>query len=210
TLFVQQNPAVIDQGVFHNDVIAVSNQQVLFCHEEAFVNQPALLEQLAERVPGFTAIVVPRARVSVSDAVATYLFNSQLLQHPDGGMRLILPEEARQHPGVWAYLTELAESGGPIRELTVFDLRESMCNGGGPACLRLRVVLTAEEQRAVNPAVMMNEQLFTQLSQWAERHYRDYLTQADLADPALLQEGRDALDALTQLLKLGSVYAFQR
>jgi len=210
TLFAQQHPAVIDQGVFHNDVIAVSNQQVLFCHEDAFVDQPALLEQLAERVPGFTAIVVPRARVSVSDAVATYLFNSQLLQHPDGGMRLVLPEESRQHPGVWRYLTELAESGGPIRELTVFDLRESMCNGGGPACLRLRVVLTPAEQRAVNPAVMMNDTLFSQLSEWVERHYRDYLTQADLADPALLQEGRCALDELTQLLRLGSVYAFQR
>lgn len=210
TLFAQQNPAVIDQGVFHNDVIAVSNQQVFFCHEEAFVDQPQLLQQLAAQVPGFQPIVVPRDRVSVADAVNTYLFNSQLLQHPDGGMRLVLPEESRQHPGVWRYLSELVESGGPIRELQVFDLRESMCNGGGPACLRLRVVLTEAERQAVNPAVLMNDRLFTRLNDWVDRHYRDRLTQADLADPQLLSEGRSALDELTQLLDLGSVYAFQR
>lgn len=210
TLFAQQNPAVIDQGVFHNDVIAVSNQQVFFCHEEAFVDQPQLLQQLADQVPGFQPVVVPRDRVSVADAVNTYLFNSQLLQHPDGGMRLVLPEESRQHPGVWRYLSELMESGGPIRELRVFDLRESMCNGGGPACLRLRVVLTEAERQAVNPAVLMNDRLFTRLNNWVDRHYRDRLTQADLADPQLLSEGRSALDELTQLLDLGSVYAFQR
>ncbi|WP_349843863.1 N-succinylarginine dihydrolase [Pantoea dispersa] len=210
TLFAQQNPAVIDQGVFHNDVIAVSNQQVFFCHEEAFVDQPQLLQQLADQVPGFQPVVVPRDRVSVADAVNTYLFNSQLLQHPDGGMRLVLPEESRQHPGVWRYLSELMESGGPIRELRVFDLRESMCNGGGPACLRLRVVLTEAERQAVNPAVLMNDRLFTRLNDWVDRHYRDRLTQADLADPQLLSEGRSALDELTQLLDLGSVYAFQR
>ncbi len=210
TLFAQQNPAVIDQGVFHNDVIAVSNQQVLFCHQQAFLHQAALLADLAERVPGFTAIVVPEAQVSVSDAVNTYLFNSQLLSQPDGSMLLVVPEESRQHAGVWRYLCELVESGGPIRELKVFDLRESMCNGGGPACLRLRVALTAVEQAAVNPQVIMNDGLFTRLNAWVDRYYRDRLTQQDLADPLLLREGREALEALTRMLDLGNVYPFQR
>lgn len=210
TLFVQQNPAVIDQGVFHNDVIAVSNQQVLFCHQLAFLHQERLLADLRERVPGFTPVVVPDARVSVGDAVATYLFNSQLLSRDNGDMLLVLPQEARQHEGVWRYLSELVESGGPIRELMVFDLRESMNNGGGPACLRLRVALSAIEQQAVNPAVMMNDRLFATLNQWVDRYYRDRLTQSDLADPQLLTEGREALDELTRLLDLGSVYPFQQ
>jgi len=209
-LFAQQNPQVIDQGVFHNDVIAVSNREVLFCHQQAFVDQPALLATLARRVPGFTAIEVPDSRVSVADAVSTYLFNSQLLSRDDGTMLLVLPEESRQHPGVWRYLTELVEQGGPVRELVSFDLRESMQNGGGPACLRLRVVLTPQEQQALNPAVIMNDSLFATLNRWVDRHYRDRLTQADLADPQLLREGREALDELTRLLDLGSVYAFQQ
>lgn len=209
-LYAQQNPAVIDQGVFHNDVIAVSNQQMLFCHQHAFVNQPELLAQLRSRVPGFVALEVPENRVSVKDAVETYLFNSQLLSRPDGTMMLVLPEESRQHPGVWRYLCEQVEADTPLKALKVFDLRESMYNGGGPACLRLRVVLTPQEQQAVNPAVLMNDRLFSTLNNWVDRHYRDRLTQADLVDPQLLREGRDALDELTKLLDLGNVYAFQQ
>lgn len=210
TLFAQQNPAVIDQGVFHNDVIAVSNEQVLFCHELAFLNQAELVKTLSAKVPGFTLIEVPDSEVSVADAVSTYLFNSQLLSKPDGKMRLVLPEEARKHSGVWRYLSNLIESGGVIDELKVFDLRESMCNGGGPACLRLRVVLNEAERAAVNPAVMMNDRLFATLNEWVERHYRDRLSQHDLADPLLLREGREALDELTKLLNLGNVYPFQQ
>ncbi|MEN4737255.1 N-succinylarginine dihydrolase [Pantoea agglomerans] len=209
-LYAQQNPAVIDQGVFHNDVIAVSNQQMLFCHQHAFVNQPELLAQLRSRVPGFVALEVPENRVSVKDAVETYLFNSQLLSRPDGTMMLVLPEESRQHPGVWRYLCEQVEADTPLKALKVFDLRESMYNGGGPACLRLRVVLTPQEQQAVSPAVLMNDRLFSTLNNWVDRHYRDRLTQADLVDPQLLREGRDALDELTKLLDLGNVYAFQQ
>lgn len=208
-VFAQQNPAVIDQGVFHNDVIAVSNRQVLFCHELAFVQQQRLLANLRARVPGFMALEVPDAEVSVADAVETYLFNSQLLSREDGSMMLVLPQESREHPGVWRYLNSLLAQDNPISELNVFDLRESMSNGGGPACLRLRVVLTEAEQRAVNPAVMMNDALFHALDAWVDRYYRDRLQQSDLADPLLLRESREALDSLTQLLRLGSVYPFQ-
>ncbi|WP_410750645.1 N-succinylarginine dihydrolase [Citrobacter sp. U14242] len=209
-IFAQQNPDVIDLGVFHNDVIAVSNRQVLFCHELAFANQQALLQQLRSQVAGFTALEVPLGEVSVQDAVATYLFNSQLLSRDDGSMMLVLPQECREHAGVWHYLNRLLEDDNPIDDLRVFDLRESMSNGGGPACLRLRVVLTPQEQQAVNPAVLMNDALFNTLNNWVDRYYRDRLTAADLADPQLLREGREALDTLTQLLNLGSVYPFQQ
>ena len=209
-IFAQQNPDVIDLGVFHNDVIAVSNRQVLFCHELAFANQQALLQQLRSQVAGFTALEVPLEEVSVQDAVATYLFNSQLLSRDDGSMMLVLPQECREHARVWHYLNRLLEDDNPIDDLRVFDLRESMSNGGGPACLRLRVVLTPQEQQAVNPAVLMNDALFNTLNNWVDRYYRDRLTAADLADPQLLREGREALDTLTQLLNLGSVYPFQQ
>lgn len=210
TVFAQQNPAVIDQGVFHNDVIAVSHQQVLFCHQLAFLNSEALYTRLRETLPGFNVIEVPEHRVSVKEAVETYLFNSQLLSKSNGKMMLVLPEEVRRHTGVWRYISEQAEQGDAIDELKVFDLRESMCNGGGPACLRLRVVLNDAQQAAVNPAVMMNDTLYATLTQWVERHYRDRLSQADLADPQLLMEGREALDELTKLLNLGNIYRFQQ
>lgn len=213
-VFVQQNPEAIDQGVFHNDVIAVSNQQVLLCHEQAFVNQSQALDAIRRKMAALghdlVAIEVPANRVSIKDAVATYLFNSQLLTRPDGGMTIVVPEESRQHKAVWAYLTDMITMGTPIDDIKVFDLRESMRNGGGPACLRLRVALNDAELNAVNPHVMMNDALFARLNQWVDTHYRDALSQADLGDPALVTESYQALDELTQILQLGSVYHFQQ
>lgn len=214
TVFIQQNPDVIDQGVFHNDVIAVSNRNVLFHHQQAFLNQTQALDEISQKMSAlghqFISVEVPTAQVSVADAVGTYLFNSQLLSKPDGKMMIIVPEESRQNQRVWDYLNSLINSDGPINEVKVFDLRESMRNGGGPACLRLRVVLTDAELQAVAPGVLMNESLFSTLNNWVERHYRDRLTEADLADPHLLIENRQALDELTRIMGLGSIYPFQQ
>ena len=214
TVFIQQNPDVIDQGVFHNDVIAVSNRNVLFHHQQAFLNQTQALDEISQKMSAlghqFISVEVPTAQVSVADAVGTYLFNSQLLSKPDGKMMIIVPEESRQNQRVWDYLSSLINSNGPINEVKVFDLRESMRNGGGPACLRLRVVLTDTELNAVPPGVLMNDSLFFTLNNWVDRHYRDRLTEADLADPQLLIENRQALDELTRIMGLGSIYPFQQ
>ena len=213
-VYAQQNPAVIDQGVFHNDVIAVGNGEVLFYHEDAFLETDAVLGQLraklASKGGNFQAICVPRAAVTVEDAVRSYLFNSQLLSRGDGSMLLVVPEECRNNERVWAYLGQLTSQGGPVREVKVFDLKQSMQNGGGPACLRLRVALKETELAAVNQGVIMTASLYDTLVQWVDKHYRDRLGEADLADPQLLVECRTALDELTQILKLGSVYPFQR
>lgn len=158
----------------------------------------------------FISIEVPENRVTVDDAVATYLFNSQILTRPDGGMTIVVPEESRQNAAVWGYLNDMIQMGTPIDAIQVYDLRESMRNGGGPACLRLRVALNETELNAVNPKVLMNDQLFGTLNQWVDKHYRDRLTQEDLADPHLLMESRMALDELTKILGLGSVYPFQK
>ncbi|CNF74288.1 N-succinylarginine dihydrolase [Yersinia massiliensis] len=214
TVFVQQNPAVIDQGVFHNDVIAVSNQNVLFHHQHAFIPDIRVMDEIRRKMDGIEqqllTIEVPASAVSVADAVSTYLFNSQLLSKPNGKMRLVIPQESQDNPTVWRYLSELISGGGPVDEIKVFDLRESMRNGGGPACLRLRVALNDTELQAVNSRVMMTPALFVALNNWVDQHYRDHLQFKDLADPQLLREGRQALDELTRILNLGSVYPFQR
>ncbi|WP_044870574.1 N-succinylarginine dihydrolase [Pseudomonas sp. LFM046] len=212
-VYAQQNPAVIDQGVFHNDVISVGNGEVLFYHEDAFLETDKVLAELdsklGKRGGRFSAVRVPRSAVAVEDAVRSYLFNSQLLSRDDGSMLLIVPEECRANANVWNYLNELTAGQGPIREVKVFDLKQSMQNGGGPACLRLRVALKEDELAAVNPGVILTPELHATLSAWVEKHYRDRLSEADLADPQLLVECRTALDELTQILKLGAVYPFQ-
>ncbi|GAB6848494.1 N-succinylarginine dihydrolase [Paraburkholderia kururiensis] len=214
TVFAQQNPDVIDAGVFHNDVIAVGNRHTLFCHQRAFVEQQqvydTLREKLAKLAAPFEVIEVPEAAVSVEDAVSSYLFNSQLLTRADGRQVLVVPQECRENARVAMYLDGLAAGSGPIDDVLVFDLRESMKNGGGPACLRLRVVLNEAERAAVAPGVWIDDALFGRLDAWIERHYRDQLAPTDLADPHLLVESRTALDELTQILGLGSLYDFQR
>lgn len=212
-VYAQQLPETIDAGVFHNDVISVGNRNVLFHHEKSFLEQDRVLAEisakLAARGGQFVAIEVPDAEVSVQDAVKSYLFNSQLLSRADGRMIIVVPEECRSNERVWAYLQKLVASGGPVAEVKVFDLKQSMQNGGGPACLRLRVALNDAELAAVNPRVMMNDALFGTLNAWVDKHYRDRLSSDDLADPQLLVECRTALDELTQILGLGNVYPFQ-
>ena len=209
-VFAQQNPAMIDAGVFHNDVIAVGNGNTLFCHEGAFVDQPRVLAEIAQKLGSpFTVVEVSTEDMCVEDAVQSYLFNSQLLSRANGGMLLLVPEECRTNERVWAYLQSLLARDTPINDVLVMDLRESMRNGGGPACLRLRVELTECELSAANPATLMNDALYAKLTAWVEKHYRDRLGDAELGDPALLDEGRVALSELTQMLALGNVYPFQ-
>ncbi|SFL81723.1 N-succinylarginine dihydrolase [Marinobacter zhejiangensis] len=209
-VFAQQNPAAIDAGVFHNDVIAVGNGNVLFYHEQAFLDEAQVMAEVGQRLSGaeLVPVRVPEAEVPLQDAVASYLFNSQLLNGPEG-MLLAVPGECREIPSVSDYLDRLVAAGGPIKAVEVFDVKQSMRNGGGPACLRLRVVLTEDELKAMHHGVLMNDALYERLTTWVHAHYRDRLSQEDLADPMLLNECRHALDELTGILGLGMIYDFQ-
>lgn len=214
TFFAQQHPEAIDCGVFHNDVIAVGNRELLLYHEQAFVDPQALRAWVCthlkgDRRPAF--VEIPAAEVDVGEAVASYLFNSQLVCPPGGGMRLIVAHECEEHARVWSAIERIvADPGNPVDGVHVFDLRQSMNNGGGPACLRLRVVLDEAEWAAVHAPSWLTAERHAELIAWVDGHYRDRLGFDDLADPQLLEESRTALDRLTRLLKLGNLYDFQR
>jgi succinylarginine dihydrolase len=210
TVFAQQNPDAIDAGVFHNDVIAVGNGNTLFYHEMAFLDEDRVLADIRSRLTGaeLEAVRVSNDQVPLEDVVASYLFNSQLLNTPDG-MMLAVPGECREIESVSRYLDAQVHSGGPLTSVEVFDVKQSMRNGGGPACLRLRVVLNDEELDAMHRGVLLNDALYERLTSWVEAHYRSELSQDDLGDPMLLEEVRKALDELTGILGLGSIYDFQ-
>ena len=213
-VYVQQNPDVIDQGVFHNDVISVGNQNVLFYHEQAFLNTEAKFNELNDKFGAATGkrmhfVKVNTSQVSVDEAVKTYLFNTQLVDIGNGQMAIIAPMECKESASVSSYLDELVTLDSPIKRVHYFDVKQSMRNGGGPACLRLRVALSEAELAATNQNVLMSDALFTRLNTWVDGHYRDQLSEDDLRDPQLVVETRTALDELTQILNLGSVYPFQ-
>jgi succinylarginine dihydrolase len=211
TLFPRQHPAGIDAGAFHTDVVAVGHGRFLMMHELAFAEGERLLGQLRELVgEDLRAIVATERELPVADAVAAYPFNSQLLELPGGGLVILAPEESRQNPRARAFLERVAAGGGPVTAVHYRDVNQSMNNGGGPACLRLRVGLTDDEVRAIRADVFYSEALHARLVDWVTRHYRDRLLPPDLADPALAREGLAALDELTRILRLGPVYEFQR
>ncbi|MEO5612257.1 MAG: N-succinylarginine dihydrolase, partial [Sphingomicrobium sp.] len=135
TLFAEQSEQAIAAGAFHNDVVAVANGALLFAHEQAFADRGKLVAACEARVPGFELVEVPQAEVPLADAICSYLFNAQLVSPASGETTLIVPAEAQETPSVWAWLQRHLAGNGPIRRVEVVDVRQSMANGGGPACL---------------------------------------------------------------------------
>lgn len=215
-VFARQHPDAIDAGAFHNDVVSVGNQNVFLFHERAFLDKDRVISEIRDKVAkgchtDMIFLEVNANDISLKDAVSSYFFNSQLITKADGSMVLIAPEECCKNLAIKAYIEKLVSSdNNPISEAHYFNLKQSMENGGGPACLRLRVVMTAEEIAAAHQGVFLTDDLYNKLKAWVVKHYRDRLEIKDLADPNLLDEGYRALNELTQLLKLGPLYDFQR
>lgn len=220
-LFAQQLPEAIDAGVFHNDVIAVANRNLLFYHQQAFVNSTQVKAQLSQawqqlyqgrnQMPELHFIEVPGAEVSLDQAVTSYLFNSQLVYPEQAtGAHIIVPTNCAEDAAVKAYLDKLPAQHPVVEKVHYLDVKQSMNNGGGPACLRLRVVMSQAQIEGLQSRVLLTPELYQELVAWVERHYRDQLSPEDLADPSLLAESRAALDELTQLLNLGALYEFQQ
>ncbi len=200
-LFLQQAPAGIDAGAFHSDVLCVGNQQLLLMHELAFVGTPEV-ELRARLGPTLELLVARHSELPAAEAVRAYPFNSQLVSLPNGEMALIAPEESRQSPAASAFLERVLSEPNPVRAIHYVDVNGSMRNGGGPACLRLRVPLRAHELAAISARVVLDDALYQDVRSWIERHYRDRVSPADLGDPDFFEENRRALSALSTLLDL--------
>ncbi|MCC5824294.1 MAG: N-succinylarginine dihydrolase [Phycisphaerales bacterium] len=211
-VFARQHPDAIDAGVFHNDVIATSNANVFLFHEQAFATPRSMITDVAGPLDCRPHPVEARGvDFSIREAVSSYIFNSQIVTMPDGSMTLVAPEEVREHKRVHAFVDRVIDDpSNPIARVEYIDVRESMRNGGGPACLRLRVVMTDEELAAVNRSVLFTDDLDRRLTAWIEKHYPDTLTLKDLTDPRLARNCLDALDELTGILGLPDLYPFQR
>jgi succinylarginine dihydrolase len=207
----RQAAVAIDSGAFHNDVVSVINNDVVFAHELAFDDKTRLVDDLQAAGGRVRYVEVPEDDVPLGDAISSYLFNSQLVTLPDGSMTLIAPREVEETPTTAAYLQQaIVDGDNPISSANTLDLRESMRNGGGPACLRLRVVMTAAERAALSGRVIVDDALLDELEAWVDAHYRDALAPDDLSDPALAEESARALDELARLLELDRLYRFQR
>jgi succinylarginine dihydrolase len=209
--FPQQDPAGIDEGAFHTDVLAVGNERFFMLHELAFLDRDALIADLRRTLGDELCVVEAKAsELPPSSAIRAYPFNSQVLTRDDGTMCIIAPEDSREDPHARAFLEKVLAANGPVKDVFYRDVRQSMNNGGGPACLRLRVPLEESEVAAIGANVLLDDNLHDALCVWVDTHYREKLAPGDLADPKLARETMAALDELTRILRVGSVYDFQR
>lgn len=204
TLFVCQAEEAIAAGAFHNDVVAVANENVLFAHEQAFCGREQFYAEVKSRLPEAEIVEVPASAVSLEEAIASYLFNAQLVTLPTGGMALILPEEARETPSVWAFLQEMVAGNGPIRQLFLVDVRQSMANGGGPACLRLRVVADPE---TIDPRFLADEPKLDRIADVVAAEWPERIEPADLLTPDLWTRLETARARLYEALGLEALMA---
>lgn len=202
-IFVQQSEIAIAAGAFHNDVVAVANENVLFAHEQAFEDRDGFYTDLQRLAPWVEIVTVPADRVSLEDAIKSYLFNAQLVTLPDGGsMALILPTEAQATPAVWHWLEEMVEGNGPIRRLVPVDVRQSMANGGGPACLRLRVVA---DPATIDPRFMASADRLDRMEDVIAQHWPEQVHTNQLSDPAFAASVVRARTALLDALDLSEL-----
>ena len=201
-IFAQQSEEAIAAGAFHNDVVAVANERVLFAHEQAFADKDAVVEALAAKVPGFEYVEVPAAEVPLTDAIRSYLFNAQLVTPPGGEPTLIVPTEARETASVWRWLERHVAGNGPIRNVEVVDVRQSMANGGGPACLRLRVVA---DPQSVDPRFIVDAPKLDRIAEVVRRHWPEAIHIDDLQQPALIADIERARAALLQALDMSEL-----
>lgn len=199
TILAQQSEEAIAAGAFHNDVVAVANERILFTHEHAYTRRDWLYAELREKLPEIEIVEIPASEVSLFDAIQSYLFNAQLVTLPSGEAALILPTEAQESPTVWRWLEKLVSGNGPIRHLFIHDLRESMANGGGPACLRLRVVA---DPATVDPRFLATTEKLDRIEALVNRMWPDRIAVDDLSDPAIWKQCLAARSALCAELGL--------
>lgn len=198
-LFVEQSPDAIAAGAFHNDVVAVANERVLFAHEQAFADPEGTYAAIRAKLPEAEIVVVPANVVNLGDAIRSYLFNAQLLTLPSGEMGLVVPLEAWETPSVRGWLESHVASNGPIRKVLPVDVRQSMANGGGPACLRLRVVA---DPATVDPRFLLDEAKIAGLEKVVAGHWPEQIDPADLGAESLVRSVIAARAVLLDALKL--------
>jgi len=199
TLFIEQSSEAIAAGAFHNDVVAVANERVLFAHEKAFADKQGAYEAIRAAFPVLQVVEVPDSAVSLAEAISTYLFNSQLVSLPDGGMELIAPGECANSQAVTDWAGKATGGNNPIRAIRYVDVRQSMSNGGGPACLRLRVVC---DPTTVDTRFMLDEAKADQLEAVIAAHWPEQIDPADIGNPDLARSIKTARSALLDALDL--------
>jgi succinylarginine dihydrolase len=209
-VFAQQSTESIDAGVFHHDVIGVGNKNLYFYHEKALADENEALQNLQDNFNGdLKFIKVKESEVPLETAVETYLFNSQLVEYNDGHL-LLAPIRCRRNTLVRKYIQSIVGKHNLIKKVRYVNLEQSLYNGGGPACLRLRVSMNQTEFDSMHQGIIFTDELHLKLRNWVKKYYESNLIYDDLFIPAFILKCKRSLSELTEILDLGDLYPFQK
>jgi len=114
-------------------------------------------------------------------------------------MTLVVPSECQDNQPVWNWLQQMLAGNGPIRHVKVVDVRQSMANGGGPACLRLRVVA---DPATVDPRFMLDDAKAEAMEKVVAEFWPEQINPADIGSESLAATIRTARAQMLDLLGL--------
>ncbi|EGG95308.1 Succinylarginine dihydrolase [gamma proteobacterium IMCC1989] len=212
SIFLQQSEEAVDAGVFHNDVISVINENVFLMHEKSFINQVEEINVIRRKCNFDVCFLnISEDELPLHEAVSSYFFNSQLITLPDGAMMLLMPKEVEENVKALNCVDRLiADTNNPINDRVFLNLKQSMKNGGGPACLRLRVLLNQSQIDALGGDVMMTESKLDELERIVKAYYREKITPDDLFDAEFIKDSYCALREIAKCLSMREIYDFSK
>jgi succinylarginine dihydrolase len=114
----------------------------------------------------------------------------------------VVPSEAWDSASVRHWLDATLAGNGPIRRVIPVDVRQSMANGGGPACLRLRVVA---DPATIDPRFLVDDAKLDWVADVVRRHWPEQIHHDDLQSAALIGDVEGARAALLEALDLGQL-----
>ena len=103
---------------------------------------------------------------------------------------------------MWGWIERHIAGNGPIRRVEIVDVRQSMANGGGPACLRLRVVA---DPATIDPRLLVDDARLDRMADVVRRHWPAEIANDDLQAPALVRDIEAARNALLKELDLSEL-----
>ncbi len=205
---LEQSWRAIQAGVFHNDVIAMSHENLFLYHQDAFEDATEELDAIESSFEEYchgklVREEVTRQDLTLDDAVASYLFNGQLVSLPQVDRRetkrmlLLAPLQCEQVRAAKQLIDRwIADPRHPIAQVEFVPLDQSMANGGGPACLRLRVEVSDLQRSRMKREVWLDASSRDWLEDWITRRYPESIQVSDLTDPEM---ARDALAATKEI-----------
>jgi succinylarginine dihydrolase len=103
---------------------------------------------------------------------------------------------------VWSWIERHLAGNGPIRRVEVVDVRQSMANGGGPACLRLRVLA---DPATVDRRFIVDEARLDTIAEVVGRYWPEEIHHDDLKQHSLIAQIEAARAALLDALALSEL-----